>query len=61
MLWKMSGWAESANSACNETKMINVETYVNAESMDEAFHIAKTIYGNGIDKAQVVNNLIKED
>jgi len=54
MLWKMSGWTETATAGWSETKE-KVETYVEAESMDEAFRIAREIYGSGIDTAQPVN------
>ena len=54
MLWKMSGWAEAATARWSETKE-KVETYIEAESMDEAFRIAREIYGSGIDTAQPAN------
>lgn len=54
MLWKMSGWTEAATAGWSETKE-KVETYIEAESMDEAFRIAREIYGSGIDTAQPAN------
>ena len=51
MMWKMSGWTEEAQSGWNENK-IPVKTYVEANSMDEAFRIARELYGDGIDTAQ---------
>ena len=54
MLWKMSGWTEAATARWSETKE-KVETYIEAESMDEAFRIAREIYGSGIDTAQPAN------
>lgn len=46
MLWKMSGWSETKEK---------VVTYVEAESMDEAFKIAREIYGDEIVTAQPAN------
>lgn len=54
MLWKMSGWTEAATARWSEAKE-KVETYIEAESMDEAFRIAREIYGSGIDTAQPAN------
>lgn len=55
----MSGWAEEATARWSETKE-KVETYIEAESMDEAFRIAREIYGSGIDTAQRVESEDKE-
>lgn len=51
MTWIMSGWAEVADSGWSENRQ-PVKTYVEADSMDEAFKIARAIYGDGIDTAQ---------
>ena len=53
MMWKMSGWTEKAVPGWSEERE-PVETIVEADSMDEAFRIARSIYGDGIDTAQVV-------
>ena len=54
MMWKMSGWTEKAVPGWSEERE-PVETYVEADSMDEAFKIARSIYGDGIDTAQRVD------
>ena len=51
MLWKMSGWTETAERGWIEHRQ-PVETYIEADSMDEAFEKARAIYGSGIDTAQ---------
>lgn len=51
MTWKMSGWTQVANSGWFNDKQ-PVETYVEADSLDEAFAKARAIYGVGIDTAQ---------
>lgn len=51
MMWKMSGWTETAQSGWTEQRE-PVETVVEADSMDEAFRITRAIYGDGIDTAQ---------
>lgn len=54
MVWKMSGWTEKADSTWNDHEKQYVETYVEADSMDEAFAKARAIYGAWIDTAQPV-------
>ena len=51
MLWKMTGWTETAEQGWTEHRQ-PVETYIEASSMDEAFEKAREIYGKGIDTAQ---------
>ena len=51
MLWKMTGWTETASAGWTEKKQ-SVETYIEADSMDEAFEKARAIYGSRIDTAQ---------
>ena len=53
MRWKMSGWTQKAASGWGGEKE-RVETIVEADSMDEAFRIARAVYGDGIDTAQPV-------
>ena len=52
MLWHMTGWAEESKPGWFEDK-IPVETYVEADSMDEAFEKARAVYGSGITGAQI--------
>lgn len=52
-MWRMSGWTEKAERGWTESRE-QVVTFVEAESMDEAFKIARSIYGDGIDTAQAV-------
>ena len=51
MMWIMSGWAEEARSGWFAEKK-PVKTYIEADSMDEAFAKARAVYGDGIDTAQ---------
>ena len=51
MTWIMTGWTQIAESGWSERKE-PVKTYVEADSMDEAFAKARAIYGQGIDTAQ---------
>ena len=51
MTWIMTGWMETAESGWTEHKE-PVKTYIEADSMDEAFEKARAIYGSGIDTAQ---------
>ena len=51
MIWIMSGWAEEARSGWFAEKK-PVKTYIEADSMDEAFAKARAVYGDGIDTAQ---------
>ena len=51
MIWKMSGWIEKAETGQTAHNQY-LETYVNADSMDDAFEKARAIYGTGIDTAQ---------
>lgn len=53
MLWKMTGRIETATVGWFEAKE-TVETYIEANSMDEAFEKARAIYGEGITGAQLV-------
>ena len=52
MLWLMTGTSESVGNGWFE-KTEPVRTFVEADSMDEAFEIARGIYGSGITGAQV--------
>ena len=51
MLWKMTGWTETESTGWTEQRQ-PVETYIEADSMDEAFEKARAVYGKGIDTAQ---------
>ena len=51
MLWKMTGWTEKAEPGWTEHRQ-PIKTYIEADSMDEAFEKARAIYGSGIDTAQ---------
>ena len=51
MTWIMTGWTQIAESGWSEEKKL-VKTYIEADSMDEAFAKARAIYGDGIDTAQ---------
>ena len=51
MIWMMSGWTQVAESGWSNSRK-SVRTYIEADSMDEAFEKARAIYGDGIDTAQ---------
>ena len=51
MMWIMSGWTQVAESGWLEHRE-PVRTYIEADSMDEAFEKARAVYGDGIDTAQ---------
>ena len=51
MTWIMTGWTQVAESGWSERRE-PVKTYVEADSMDEAFEKARAIYGQGITGAQ---------
>ena len=54
MTWIMTGWTQIAESGWSEKKE-PVKTYIEADSMDEAFAKARAIYGSGIDTAQLMD------
>ena len=54
MLWLMTGTAQKAEAGWSED-LIPVRSYVEADSMDEAFDRARAVYGSGITGAQVAS------
>ena len=54
MLWLMTGTTQKAETGWFEDR-IPVRTFVEADSMDEAFERARAVYGSGITGAQVAS------
>ena len=54
MLWLMTGTAQKAEAGWSED-LIPLSSYVEADSMDEAFERARAVYGSGITGAQVAS------